>query len=46
MIQAGFLQAGYLYDRIDGKITAKKITEAREAGDETDYNSRVDDIFS
>ena len=46
LIQAAFFQAGYAYDRIDGKITAKKIREAREEGNEADYNSHVDDIFS
>lgn len=46
LIQAAFLQAGYLYDRVDGKIVANKITEARENNDETEYNRHVDDIFS
>lgn len=46
LLQAAFHQAGYLYDRVDGKITAKKITEARENDDEDSYNRHVDDIFS
>jgi hypothetical protein len=46
LLQAGFNQAGYIYDRIDGRITAKKIIQAREDGDEENYNRAVDDIFS
>lgn len=46
LIRAGINQVGYYYDKIDGKITIKKIDKAREEGDAENYRDGVNDIFT
>jgi hypothetical protein len=45
LIKAAFVQMGYYYDRTKGKITIKRIQEARESNNGQAYNTAVDDIF-
>lgn len=39
-------QGHLFYDRTKGKIRAKKIRDARQSGNEQDYNSSIDDVFN
>lgn len=44
-IKMSFRRLKYEYDRKEGEIIVKKIDEARQNGNQADYDSSVDDIF-
>jgi hypothetical protein len=46
IIKIGFRAAGYVYNNVDGKISATKLDEARNDNDEDTYDSIVTDILS
>ena len=46
LVKEAFLGAGYGLDVLEGHIKIKKLKEARESGNEEDYNRRIDDIFN
>lgn len=45
LIKAGLVEIKYIKDNIDGKITAKKIDEARRSGDQDSYDDAVDELY-
>lgn len=45
IIKAGLVEISYIEDKIDGKVTAKKIEKARRSGSNEDYNNAVDAAF-
>ena len=46
LVKEAFLSAGYGLDVLEGHIKIKKLKEARESGNEEDYNRRIDDLFN
>lgn len=46
LTMAALRKAGYIYNKIDGKIKIDKLEEAKESGDEDAYDDAVRDILS
>lgn len=46
IIKFGFRRAGYLYNKVNGKIQVKRLQRARDESDEDAYNAAVRDILS
>ena len=46
LIKAGLVKLEYTKHKIDGKLTIKKIDEARRSGDAQSYHDAIDDIFN
>tara|TARA_R110002012_G_scaffold191476_1_gene359234 strand:+ start:323 stop:643 length:321 start_codon:yes stop_codon:yes gene_type:complete len=42
LMNAALIEVKYIKNKIEGKITAKKISEARESGSDQDYDDAVD----
>ena len=45
LIKAGLIQAGYYYNKVEGKVLIKRLEEARRDNDQGAYDTSVDDIF-
>jgi hypothetical protein len=45
IVKLVFRRAGYLYNKVEGKIIIEKIKEARDENNSEKYNSAVDVIF-
>lgn len=45
LVKIGLIEVGYAKDKIEGKITAKKIIEARRTGNAEEYHNTVNDMF-
>lgn len=45
-IKMSFRKMKYEYDRKEGEILVKKIQEARENENQTDYDSSIDDLLN
>lgn len=45
-IKLGVRKFKYEYRKIEGKVIIEKIEEAKENGNQSDYDSNVDDIFN
>ena len=43
IIKASFINMGYIYNRIEGKILIKKV---QNANNQLDYDSAIDNIFN
>ena len=45
LMNAALVEIKYIKDKVDGKITAKKIEQARLSGDQDSYDSAVDELY-
>jgi hypothetical protein len=45
IIKAVFAEAGYLYDKEQGKIIVKRLEEAKNENDHAGYDHAIDDLF-
>ena len=46
IIEAGLVEVGYVYHKVEGKVLVKRLRTAQEQNDEDAYNDTLDDINS
>ena len=46
IVKAVLAKAGYLYTKVEGSVIVKKIEEAKNENNQSDYDSNMDDIFN
>lgn len=45
VIKAVFVEGGYQYNKVKGKILVKRLHEAKDENNQSEYDSTIDDIF-
>lgn len=45
IVKAAFREAGYIFHVVEGNHNLKKVEEARENGNQTEYDSAMDDLI-